>query len=179
MTARAREALVDCEHALADFIAGATTHFQRSRWIALMTLLRTVGLVLKAVDRPAAPPEIQRRIDDAWHSLGDTKPEPRIFHDFIDAERFRAVHLYEIRVSAHITVKPGAGALRVDREPGSGGDWFPVHAGFGGTPTTIDIVMRAGWFAGKDPRDLCRDAIEFWRDYLNKIDSADTSASAG
>ena len=85
MTTRAREALADCEHALADFNASANTFYQRPRWVAVMTLLRTVGLVLKAVDRPAAVPNVQKRIDDAWTRLNATKPEPRIFHEFIDA----------------------------------------------------------------------------------------------
>jgi hypothetical protein len=44
MTTRAREALADCEHALADYEAGANTVYQRCRWVALITLVRTVGL---------------------------------------------------------------------------------------------------------------------------------------
>ena len=94
MTARAREALADCEHALADFEASANTVFQRPRWVAVMTLLRTVGLVLKDVDRrPPASAEVQNRIDDAWDRLKREKDDParrpHVFHDFIDAERIR------------------------------------------------------------------------------------------
>jgi len=66
MTTRARAALADCEHALTDFAASANTPFQRPRWVSLITLLRTVGLVLKSVDRPAASPDVQTRIDAAW-----------------------------------------------------------------------------------------------------------------
>lgn len=61
---RAREAVADCEHALADFEASWNTQFGRTRWVAVVTLLRTVGLVLYAVDRKAADPAIRQRIDE-------------------------------------------------------------------------------------------------------------------
>jgi hypothetical protein len=151
MTAHARVALADCEHALADFEASANTVFQRSRWIAVITLLRTVGFVLKDVDRPTATAERRLRIDAAWARLKSTKPEPRIFHEFIDAERSQAVHLYKVRAAVNITVRPGGG----------------------GSPsgqTTCDFMMTKGPFAGQDPRELCKRAIAFWRDYLDGID---------
>ena len=164
MTTRAREALADCEHALADFAASANTPFQRPRWVARMTLLRTVSLVLWAVDRPRAAPDVQRRIDDAWARLKATKPEPRIFHDFIDDERFKVVHLYEIRSAVNITLRPGA-------------VWWNARTGETGSepsgPTTFDFVMREGYFTGRDPLDLAREAITFWRDYLDAIDASD------
>ena len=69
MTARAREALDDCEHALADFANGANTVYQASRWVAVMTLLRTVGLVLKDVDRTLADTATQMNVRD--RQLGD------------------------------------------------------------------------------------------------------------
>ena len=166
MTIRAREALADCEHALADFEAAANTAFQRSRWVAVMTLLRTVGLVLKAVDHPAADVETQQRIDSAWAQLKGSKPEPRIFWEFIDAERFQVVHLYEIRTGVHITVRPVPEPLGYFLMMADDDD----ENGFGWTSTTYDFLMRRGPFAGRNPLDLCREAITFWRDYLDGID---------
>src|SRR5713101_7034469 len=164
MTSRARKALADCEHALADFEVAANTEFQRSRWVAVMTLLRTVGLVLKAVDRPAADTWTQQCIDAAWAELKVLKPEPRIFWEFIEAERYQVVHLYEIRAGVNITVRPVPEPL----------GYFLMMAddddGFGWNPTTYDFRMRAGQFAGRDPLDLCREAITFWRNYLDAID---------
>ena len=167
---RAREALADCDSALSDFQAGANSPFQRSRWVAVMTLLRTVGLVLKDVDRPAAraTPDVQRRMDDAWKRLKAEEHNPalrpHIFHDFIDAERYQAVHLYEIRSAVNVTIRPGAA-------PGSPLDWAPVvTGGLGGFPTMYDFFMKDGPFKGRDPLDLCRDAIEFWRQYLDAIE---------
>jgi hypothetical protein len=169
MTARAREALADCEHALADFEASANTVFQRSRWVAVMTLLRTVEYVLKGVDGGKnATPEGRRRINAAVRKLYTSKAkpmEPRIFHEFIRAERNDVVHLYEIRSAVNVTVRPGAGRL----------SFGPVVAGaangFGYTPTTLDFSMRDGPFKGRDPLDLCREAIAFWRQYLDAIDA--------
>lgn len=161
MTTRAREALADCEHALTDFEGGANTVFQRSRWVAVMTLLRTVGLVLKAVDHPAADVATQRRIDADWQRLNATKPEPRIFHEFIDAERADVVHLYDPSAQVNVTVRLG-------------GVWWNPATGESGAdlcgPTTFDFVMKKGPFKGRDPLELCREAIAFWRDYLDAVD---------
>jgi hypothetical protein len=166
MTIRARQALADCEHALADFEASANTVFQRSRWVAVMTLLRTVGLVLKTVDRPTSDKETQQRIDAAWTRINASKPEPRIFWEFIDAERFQVVHLYEIRSRVNITLRPppvpfGAFVAMADDD-----------GNFPWTTTTYDFVMREGPFVGRDPLGLCRDAIAFWRGYLDAVDLA-------
>lgn len=160
MTIRARQALADCEHALADLEIGANTEFQRSRWVAVMTLLRTVGLVLKAVDRPAADAETQQRVDDAWDQFNASRPEPRIFWEFIDAERYQVVHLYEVRASVNVTVRPGPATL--------GATIFGAYSGSG--PTTFDYFVREGPFKGRDSIDLCREAITFWRNYLGTID---------
>jgi hypothetical protein len=38
--------------------------------------------------------------------------------------------------------------------------------------------VQDGPFKGRDPRELCREAIEFWRAYLNEVDSADGQSEA-
>ena len=153
---RARLALADCEHALADYEAGAKTRFQWPRWVAVMTLLRTVGLVLKDVDRPAADVAIQRRMDAAWGRLKATKPEPRIFHEFIDTERAAVVHYYAPSARVDVTIQLGG-----------------VSCGGGSTPAgpaRYDFVMWKGPFEGRDSRELCREAIAFWQAYLDAIE---------
>ncbi len=161
VTPRAREALADCEHALADFEAGANTPFQRSRWVAVMTLLRTVEYVLKDVDgkNKNVTPVVRRRITAAVSKLyaSKAKPrEPRIFHEFIRAERNDVVHLYEIRSGVNVTIQLGG--------VGTGGSSTPSG------PPTYDFFMRDGPFKGRDPLDLCREAITFWRQYLDAIE---------
>jgi hypothetical protein len=90
-------------------------------------------------------------MDEAWERPRATKPEPRVFWGFIDDERHKVVHLYDVGARVNITITPGGG-------------------GSGSSPTTSDFTMRAGPFEGRDPRELCGDAIAFWRGYLDEID---------
>ena len=156
MTTRARLALADCEHALTDYEAGANTPFQWTRWVAMITLLRAVGHVLHKVDRPAADVATQRRIDAAWRQLNATKLNPPIFHDFIDSERGNVVKQYDPSARVNVTIRLGGVST-------SGGrprrDHRRTSSSCGKLP-----------FEGRDPRDLCREAIAFWRTYLDAID---------
>ena len=102
-----RVALVDCEHALADFEVSANTLYQRSRWVVFIALLRIVGHVLDKVDKLTASNEVQQRIDDAWKQLNATKLEPRIFHDFIDGDRILLLKQYEVRSQVNVTIQLG------------------------------------------------------------------------
>src|SRR5512139_1051892 len=107
MTLRARQVLVQCECALEDFASSANTQFQQSRWVAFITLLRTVLDVVDNVDRPAGSREARRRIAAARKRLFEKKPEPRIYHQFIEDERNDAVHQFEIGAAVNIRVRPG------------------------------------------------------------------------
>jgi hypothetical protein len=161
MTMRAREVLADCERALVDYQAGAKTVYQRPRWVAVMALLRTVGLVLKAADRKSADDATKRRIDEAWEGLNREKTpvrEPHLFHDFIDRERYEVVHRYDVGAQVNVTIQLGGVST------GKAGS---TPAG----PATFDFVMRRGRFSGRDSIELAQEAIQFWRDYLNEIDA--------
>jgi hypothetical protein len=164
MTTRARSALADCEHALTDYEAGVNTPFQWSRWVAVITLLRTVGLVLKRVDGPAADKATRERIDKQWEQVYENKPVPRIFHDFIDAERFNVVHRYDPGALVNVTIQLGGVS--------TGGVSNPAG------PPTYEFVMRKGFFEGRDPRELCREAIAFWRTHLDAIDGTSSPRGA-
>jgi hypothetical protein len=164
MTTRARAALGDCENALADYEAGANTVFQYPRWVALITLLRIVGHVLDKVDTPAASPDTQQCISAAWKKLNASKPEPRIFHEFIDEDRNLTLKQYEVRPQVNITIQLGS----VWTNPQTG-----VSGSSPSTPPIFEFIMRDGPFKGRDTRELCREAIAFWRTYLDGIDAPD------
>ena len=161
MTKQARSALADCKLALADFEASESgpRGLQRSRWVALITLLRAVGHVLDKVDRPAASSDAKKRMNDAWQQLGSAQ-RPNIFHDFIEAERNDTVKQYEIRAA---------------RNPKIHGAWTmegkPLYVSQQPGAATLDAFsMLDGPYKGHDPSKLAKTAIEFWQQYLDTID---------
>jgi hypothetical protein len=158
-TKAARLVLADCAVALSDYSQGPRTDLQRTRWLAVITLLRAVLDVLEKVDGRAGSRQLRNEIKKARANLFKTKPEPRIFHEFVEDERNDTVHQYVIRARVNV---------RIDVP---GGPWMPAFVGrHGDTRATNVFEMRDGPFKGQDPRVLCRQAIEFWRDYLDRID---------
>ena len=125
-----------------------------------MTLLRVVGHVLDKVDAETSP-NAQRAIAAAWDELSRSKPEPTIFWGFIDAERNNVVKAYEFGVALNITLRPGTGRLSLSTGDES---WSP------GPPATFEAFVRSGPFKGRDPLQLCREALDFWAKYLDDID---------
>jgi hypothetical protein len=166
MTAHAREVLADCERALADFETGAATEFWRTRWVAVVGLLRAVGHVLDKEDA-RADAEVGRAIKRAWARVKATKPEPLILWEFIEKERNNVVQSYMVGIHLNITVRPGTAWL--DRRTGETG-------GGPSGPTTRAYFFSGSPFGGTNPLELCRDAIAFWHDYLDAIDADITTA---
>jgi hypothetical protein len=160
MTIKAREVLRDCGSLLAELTEEPPDELWRLRWAGLVALLRAVGHVLDKIDGPSTP-ETRQVITSAWEKLRTGKPEPRIFWDFIEAERNNVLKAYAFGPRINITVRPGPAWINLATGESGGSP---------GGPTTFDYFMRSGAFEGQDPRQLCRDAIDFWRDYLDTID---------
>ena len=158
---RAREVLSDCELALRDFEAAGPTPYWRTRWTALVALLRSVGYVLKASDAPRSA-ELNEAIDKAWAELKKTKPEPRILWEFIEEERNNVIHAYEVGVRLNTTIRPGTVHMSM-----SGQDWSGPSG-----PTTYESFIRSGVYGGRDALEVCREAIAFWQGYLDRIETA-------
>jgi hypothetical protein len=163
MTTTANEVLRDCEAALEDLRSGVGLHW-RTRWVSVVTLLRIVGHVLKKVDG-ARSPEMRAAVDAAYDQLKTTKPEPRIYWEFIEQGRNRLLKEYEFGVQQNVTVRLG-------------GVWWNLATGQSGAdppgPTTYEHLVVGGSFIGQDPRDVVQLAIEWWRSYLDKIDQLAT-----
>ena len=161
MTIKAREVLRDCGSLLAELTKDPPAELWRLRWAGLVTLLRAVGHVLHKIDGPSSP-EARQVIGSAWEELKTSKPEPKILWEFIVSERNNVLKAYAFgpRIK-NITVRPGP--AWVNLATGESG-------GSPGGPTTFDRFMRSGAFEGHDPRQLCREAIAFWSDYLDTID---------
>ena len=158
---RARDVLSDCELALADFQAAGPTPYWRTRWTALVGSLRSVGHVLEKIDAEQSA-ELKQAVAEAWSELKKTKPEPRIFWEFIEQERNNVLKAYEVGARLNTTMSPGTGDMTFS---GQG------QAGPSG-PTTYESFMRSVVYGGRTALDVCREAIEFWRQYLNNVEAA-------
>lgn len=146
MTERARLVLQDCRVALNGIDGKIQGEEWRIRWVSLVSLLRTVGYVLKNVDSKRSDKE-KSVIVQKWGVLNDDKASYPIFWEFIDKERHNIAHEYEVNAGQGITIQ------------------------FGG-PTTRHYSINAGAFQGQDQISVAREAIDFWESYLNEIDEA-------
>lgn len=160
MTTNARAVLQDCEAALGDLRSGATGLLWRTRWVAAVALLRTVGHVLDKVDGRRSP-QLRTAVGAAYEELNRTRPEPRIFWQFIEEERNNLLKVYEFGVQQNVTLRPAT-------------PWFNLGTGEGGSagggPTTYEHLVRGGQFAGQDPREVVQQAIDWWKEYLADVD---------
>jgi len=160
ITLQARETLADCAVAIEDFETSAATKYWRTRWVAVVTLLRSVGYVLEKVDAPSDP-TVGAAISAEFQDLKRSKPEPHIYWEFIDKERHSVVKEMEFGAHLNITVRPGTAW------------WNPKTGETGGLPsgeTTYDHFMVGSVFEGRDPRELCHQAMAFWNNHLKQVE---------
>ena len=146
MTIKAREVLEDCRGALAEMTDGVQGPVWRRRWITAVTLLRTVGNVLENVDRNRSV-EIAGAIDTAYESLKNSKPNPAIYWEFIYGFRNQILKQYNINAGQDVNINLGSEPIAVYSYP-----------------------IINGSFIGRDQREVIREAIEWWEEYLDSID---------
>ena len=150
MTFAAREVLEDCRGAIDEIGGGIQGRAWRRRWVAAVVLLRTVGYVLAKIDINISS-RYKTAIEDAWVRLNQSKPKPPIFWEFIEAERNNNIHEYEVGAGQGVTVHIGQNK-----------------------PTENHYLVNTGPFAGCDQRDVLREAITWWEQYLDGIDNEAT-----
>jgi len=165
---KAKEVLADCAVALEDFEQSAATAYWRTRWVAVVTLLRAVGNVLESVDAKSNE-AAAAAIAAEYNELKRTKPQPEIYWRFILEERNSVVK--EMALGAHLSITLRPGTAWWDARTGETG-------GLPGLPTTFDHFMRGGVYDSKDPRELCRMAIAFWSHHLDRVEERIAEASA-
>lgn len=158
---RAREVLADCEHALADFEAAGATPYWRTRWTGVVALLRAVGHVLQKIDAGRSE-DIKKAIATEWENLRKSKPEPRIFWDFIEEERNNILKTYEFGTRMNTTIRPGTVHLSLSRESSEGPSGL----------TTYESFIRSGTFTERDALEVCQDAIAFWHVFLDRVETS-------
>jgi hypothetical protein len=150
MTSQARLVLDDCRKALAELTDGLQGSDWRRRWVAAIALLRSVGYVLKEVDRQSSVAMAQA-VDAEWAALkrDKAKPEHAVFFEFIEDERNGVLHAYRFRAGQNVTVN-------LNSAPPRG---------------TVSYSMNSGPFAGQDPRELIRHGIDWWERYLDRVEN--------
>lgn len=161
MTKASRKVLEDCKGALQDFKYGVQGEVWRRRWITSVVLLRTVGHVLSKVDA-LSDPALKKIIDAEWAKLQDSKPEPRIFWEFIDEERNNILKEYQIRAGQGITIRPGTMHLNLTTGEQTHGESLP---------TLYHYTITSGHYKGKEQKDVLNEAIEWWDKYLENIET--------
>ena len=131
-------------------------------WAGVIALLRTVGYVL----RKDADARVKKAQDAWWDRLEDTKPNPPIFWEFIKRDRDVLLHEAKLTVDASAIVFLSGGAIPRDapRPPPP-------------PPPIYNYKMKSGRFAGQDPRDLVKEAIEWWEKQLDGIEQEAAAAS--
>jgi hypothetical protein len=147
-----------------------STPLWRPRWVGLVALLRAVGHVLDKADGECGSATTRRVIDSEWQGLKESKPDPSIFWNFIEDERNNSLKAYKIGSAINITIRPGTAVINL-----STGE---VSDSLGGS-TTFEAFMRSGPFRKEDPLQLCQAAIQFWHNYLDRIDQKVLEAESG
>lgn len=155
MTGRAREVLEDCRQALSEIEDGVMGQQWRIRWVAALTLLRSVGYVLDKVD--GSRDSLMRQIIKEQRK----EPESIIFKEFIKKVRNGIIHEYKLSAGQDVTVRPGTLYLNMKTGEQSSGP---------SGPRTYSYRINEGYYKGHDQRKVIQEAIDWWEEYLGEID---------
>jgi hypothetical protein len=160
---RAREIVDYCKHALVLLQEGPTSHDWVVKWAGAIGLLRTVGDALRKDDEP----RIRTAQNKWWKEIEGTKPSPQIFWDFIRRDRNLLLHEAELTAGQSTMVfvqGVSVVALAAGQQPPPESKARPI-------PKPIHSYhMNSGPFSDRDPRDLVREAIEWWEDQITAIE---------
>jgi hypothetical protein len=121
-------------------------------WVAVVTLLRTIGDVLNEVDAEGGTPELQTFTKDQYRFTIKNDP---LFTDFIKSERDNLVHRYQFGVEA---TESGIFAFG----GGTDDEAQPFMCDF--------LIIASGRFAGEDGRDMAREALAWWDARLVEVE---------
>ncbi len=165
MTTNARVVLQDAKFAIASHSDILQSERFRISWISVVTLLRAVGHVLEKVDgkSPAMKPAIAQK----WKDLLDSKPEPKIYWGFIEAERNRFLKNYEHGISRKLMIPGpdldgGNTIIYIDIGKGQGGEF--------GASEKLHSILASGPFEGESEKSVAWRAYDWWVSYLDEVD---------
>ncbi|MCI6959816.1 MAG: hypothetical protein MR743_08245 [Oscillospiraceae bacterium] len=154
---RAAEMIADAENALRMLEECENEDDFRVLWIACMTILRSVGHVLGKVDHENKC--LAASIDSWWKKLKANKDEI-IFHEFIEKERNFSIKEYTFNYGEY------SGCNLVIKDENRKTTFFSDAEILEG----LYIPMVNGPYEGEDCRDVIREAIDWWKQQLQKIE---------
>ena len=161
MTLTAHRVLEDCELAVAEFAPTDDAALWRRRWIAGLTLLRTVGHVLDKVDGESDA-SLRVAIDDWWNGLRNTPEAHPIFWKFINEERNSIVKEYRSR-GVHVLRSTVRFSMATGRQLED--------------TTTYLTVIQGGHYDGRSQVEVGREAVAWWHEQLRAIERGVSGAA--
>jgi len=117
--------------------------------------------VLRKVDA-LTDPALEKIINEEWSKLQNSKPEPRIFWEFIDEERNNILKEYQISAGQGVTIRPGTTHINLKT-----GEQKSEQS----LPTLYHYTINSGYYKGKEQKDVLSEAIEWWEEYLKNIET--------
>lgn len=163
---RARMVLNDCREVLGQLRNNPPAQQWRILWVAALALLRTVQEVLQNVDRESINIHPKRRdeISAFRVSLGQTKPQPAIYWQFIRENANEILHQYKLGAVMVETFAPSV--IISGPSDVSASATVVTSTVLRSTPGPEDSAryywMKDGPFKGHDQRDVIQKAIEWW-----------------
>ncbi|MBM3179524.1 MAG: hypothetical protein FJZ86_04135 [Chloroflexi bacterium] len=167
MTQNARLVLQDAKFAIDKHNNKLRGESFRISWFSIIGLLRAVGHVLENVDAKLSDP-LNKAIKEKWDELKNTKPEPRIYWEFIKKERDRFLKNYQHGINRGIYFKleldemPATITIKVDTANSRGRG--------GVTKDEARSYIADGRYQGKNEKEIALEAYYWWKDYLDEID---------
>jgi hypothetical protein len=163
---RARRVLADCRWALSLYSRDLSGEPLRVAWVSILTLLRAVGHVLDKVDAQHDQ-DVRRTVDHFWQSLKSTKPEPKIYWEFIESERntilkqyaFGFSRTFQVSISqqASVIVELRGDMLEAEQQPKQN------------LPDVRSLIVD-GPFKGRSEKEVAEEAVEWWEEVLTEIE---------
>jgi hypothetical protein len=150
--------LADCELALDKFRDDAIYLSHRLNWVTAIVLLRTVGNVLKTIDAKQDK-FLDQAISEAWDELKRKKPDSNIFWEFICEGRNNVVKEYRLGIQTTIFLQ---GRFLRPGEP----EEEPVA-----DSASYQYLVKFGPYKDRLQKEVIQEAIDWWENYLDKIDA--------
>ena len=173
MTTRARLVLDDARVALELHSRAPAGPAFRASWFAIVGLLRAVGHVLDKVDC-AANRHLKAASTECWNELNRSKPEPAIFWGFIEGERNRFLKNYEHGITRLQIIRTGDPNTVLALDLANAGKGTQLVSAYNIPPEIPDravmSVLADGPFAGQSESKVASEAVEWWNEYLNKVE---------